>query len=189
MNARYPVMSLLVALLALGSLGDAHGAQYKSVNPKASKIDFNFKQTGSRVYGIFGKFKAKLDFDTANIAAAHTEITIKLDSVDAGSQDATDELKTSDWFNTEVFPMARFESSKITALGDERYRVEGHLTLKGVTRDIEAEMSLKAESGIGVFNGQFVLKRDDFKIGTGSWANGMVSNEINIHFRVVAPEQ
>ena len=87
MNARYPVISLLVALLALGSLGDAHGAQYKSVNPKASKIDFNFKQTGSRVYGTFGEFKARLDFDTANIAAAHTEITIKLDSVDAGSQD------------------------------------------------------------------------------------------------------
>ena len=189
MNARNAVMPLLVALLALGSLGNALGAEYRSVNPKASKIDFNYKQTGSRVYGTFGEFEATLDFDTARIGAAHTEISIKLDSVDAGSPDATNELKTPDWFNTEVFPMARFESSKITALGDERYRVEGRLTLKGVTRDIEAEMSLKAESGIGVFNGQFVLKRDDFKIGTGSWANGMVSNEINIHFRVVAPEQ
>lgn len=189
MNARNAVMPLLVALLALGSLGDALGAQYQSVNPKASKIDFNYKQTGSRVYGTFAKFKAKLDFDTANIAAAHTEITIELKSVDAGSQDATDELKTPDWFNTEQFPNASFESSKITAMGDDRYRVDGRLTLKGVTREIEAEMSLKGEGGIGVFNGQFVLKRDDFKIGTGSWADGMVSNEINIHFRVVAPEQ
>lgn len=189
MSARNSVMSMLLALLILGSLSEAQGAQYKLVNPTASKIDFNYKQTGSRVYGTFGEFAAKLDFDTANIAAAHTEITIKLDSVDAGSQDATDELKTPDWFNTETFPVARFESSKITALGDERYRVEGRLTLKGVTREIEAEMSLKAESGIGVFNGQLVLKRDDFEIGSGAWANGMVSNEINIHFRVVAPEQ
>lgn len=189
MNLRNPVMPLLVAVLALGNLSDAHGAQYKLVNPAASKIDFTYNQMGSRVYGTFGEFKARLDFDSANVAAAHTEITIELDSVDAGSQDATDELKTAAWFNTETFPQARFESSKITALGDERYHVEGRLTLKGVTRDIEAEMSLKAESGIGVFNGQLVLKRGDFKIGDGAWADGMVSNEINIHFRVVAPEQ
>lgn len=189
MNVRNPVMSLLVAVLALGSLSEVHGAQYTLVNPTASKIDFNYKQTGSRVYGTFGEFEAKLDFDTANIAAAHTEITIKLDSVDAGSQDATDELKTTDWFNTEMFPEAHFESSKITALGDDRYQVDGRLTLKGVTREIKAEMSLKAESGIGVFNGEFTLKRDDFKIGDGAWADSIVSNAINIHFRVVAPEQ
>ena len=189
MNARNLATGLLLALFAVGDLANAYGAQYKKVNLTASKIDFTYEQTGSRVYGTFAKFKAKLDFDTANIAAAHTEITIELKSVDAGSQDATDELKTPDWFNTEQFPKARFESSNITALGDDRYRVDGRLTLKGVTRDIEAEMSLKGEGGIGVFNGQFVLKRDDFKIGTGSWANSMVSNEINIHFRVVAPEQ
>ncbi|MNR61718.1 hypothetical protein D3C85_1835430 [compost metagenome] len=48
---------------------------------------------------------------------------------------------------------------------------------------------LKSESSIGIFDGELVLKRDDFKMGEGEWADSMVSNEINIRFRMVAPQR
>jgi polyisoprenoid-binding protein YceI len=48
---------------------------------------------------------------------------------------------------------------------------------------------LKAENAIGIFNGELTLERDDFNIGEGEWADSVVSNEINIRFRMVAPQR
>ncbi|MNG40179.1 hypothetical protein D3C84_1286510 [compost metagenome] len=50
-------------------------------------------------------------------------------------------------------------------------------------------VQLKAENAIGIFDGELTLKRSDFKIGTGEWADSLVSNDINIRFRIVAPER
>jgi hypothetical protein len=41
-----------------------------------------------------------------------------------------------------------------------------------------------------VFDGEFILKRADFKIGEGEWAgNSVVSNDIHIKFKMVAPQR
>ncbi|MNP63412.1 hypothetical protein D3C76_1588060 [compost metagenome] len=50
-------------------------------------------------------------------------------------------------------------------------------------------VQLKADNTIGIFDGELTLERDDFKIGEGEWADTMVSNAINIRFRMVAPQR
>ncbi|MNI82144.1 hypothetical protein D3C73_1388250 [compost metagenome] len=50
-------------------------------------------------------------------------------------------------------------------------------------------MLLKSENEIGIFDGELTLERDNFKIGEGEWADSVVSNEINIRFRMVAPQR
>lgn len=190
MSYRFPRSSLLAAVLAFGMLSGAHAVEYKQVNASASQISFTYNQMGARVYGTFGKFEAKIDFDSANPAAAHAALTIQLNSIDAGNSDANSELQKPAWFNTAAYPEAKFVSSSVTALGNNRYAVVGKLTLKGITREVGAQITLKPQSAIGVFDGEFILKRGDFKIGEGEWADyGVISNEINIKFRVVAPEQ
>ncbi|MNR58534.1 hypothetical protein D3C85_1795590 [compost metagenome] len=85
--------------------------------------------------------------------------------------------------------MATFESTSIKAQGDNRYTITGKLSLRGLTREVSVPVLLKSESAIGIFEGQLVLKRDDFKIGEGEWADSVVSNDINIRFRMVAPQR
>jgi polyisoprenoid-binding protein YceI len=190
MNYRFPRATALVAVLALGTLTCADAVEYKKVNASASQISFTYNQMGARVYGTFGKFEATIDFNSANPSAARAGLTIQLSSIDAGSSDANIELQKPAWFNTAAYPEAKFVSSKVTALGNNRYEVTGKLTLKGLTREVGAQITLKPQSAIGVFDGEFILKRGDFKIGEGEWADyGVISNEINIKFRVVAPEQ
>ncbi|MCU1752696.1 YceI family protein [Pseudomonas sp. 6D_7.1_Bac1] len=190
MSYRYPHSIALAAVLTFGTLAGAQAVEYKQVNATASQISFTYNQMGARVYGTFGKFEATIDFDSANPAAAHAALTIQLNSIDAGSRDANSELQKPAWFNTAAYPEAKFVSSSVTALGNNRYEVKGKLTLKGVTREVGAQITLKPQSAIGVFDGEFILKRGDFKIGEGEWADyGVISNEINIKFRVVAPEQ
>lgn len=189
MNPRFPRFTALVAFCVIGVLPGAHAVEYTDVNPTASTISFTYNQMGSRVYGTFGKFEGVLDFDTSHPEAAHAKLTIELDSIDAGSSDANEELQKPAWFNTESYPVATFESTKFKDLGNNRYQITGNLTLRGLTREVAVPVLLKSENAIGIFDGELTLERGDFKIGDGEWANSVVSNQINIRFRMVAPQR
>ncbi|WP_397452906.1 YceI family protein [Pseudomonas sp. NA-150] len=190
MSYRFLSSAALIATLSVGALPDAFAVEYRQVNATASQIAFTYTQMGARVYGTFSKFQASLNFDSANPAAAQAALIIQLDSIDAGSSDANTELQKPGWFDTAQYPVAKFESTSVKAIDDNRYEVSGKLTLKGQTRDVSALMVLSEQNSIGVFNGEFILKRADFKVGEGEWADyGVVSNDINIKFRMVAPEQ
>lgn len=189
MNSRFLRFSSLVAMLALGVSVQGGAVEYSDVNAKASTIRFTYNQMGTRAYGTFSKFVGDLDFDTAHPEEARTHLTIDLASIDAGSEDANAELQKPAWFDTASYPQAIFQSTRVRDLANDRYLITGNLTLRGLTRSVEVPVLLKAEGGIGIFVGELTLKRNDFKIGEGEWADSFVSNEINIHFRMVAPQR
>ena len=70
-----------------------------------------------------------------------------------------------------------------------RYLIDGQLTLKGITREVQVPVELKPDNAIGVFDGELVLNRDEFGLGAGEWADTVVSKDIAIKFKVVAPQQ
>src|SRR3989344_4353981 len=189
MNCLFLRFSSLVALLALGVPAQGGAVEYSDVNAKASTIRFTYNQMGTRAFGTFKEFVGTLDFDTARPEAAHAHLTIDLTSIDAGSEDANTELLKPAWFDTERYPQATFESTRIKDFGKDRYLITGNLTLRGLTRKVDVPVLLKAEGGVGIFVGELTLKRNDFKIGEGEWADSFVSNEINIQFRMVAPQR
>ncbi|MBP5947566.1 MULTISPECIES: YceI family protein [unclassified Pseudomonas] len=180
---------LLAAAFCLCVAPVAQAVEYTRVNTIASQISFTYNQMGSRMYGTFGKFDATLDFDTDNLANAHTTLHIDLTSIDAGSEDANTELVKPAWFDTAKFPVAVFESSHFTQVSENHYLITGRLTLKGISREVAAPVELKAGNAIGIFDGELVLKRDEFGLGAGEWADTVVSKDIAIKFKVVAPQQ
>ncbi|OOL34828.1 YceI family protein [Pseudomonas sp. FSL W5-0299] len=189
MNTRFPSFSVLAAALAFGFSPGAEAAEYTQVNETASTISFTYNQFSSRVYGTFDTFKATLDFDTDNPEEGRAALTIQLDSIDAGSEDANTELQRPAWFDTQKYPEATFESTTVNELGDHRYSITGKLTLRGVTREVTVPVLLKEEEAIGIFDGQLTLKRSDFKVGEGEWGDTVVSDDIIIRFRMVAPQR
>lgn len=189
MIPRFPRYAVWLAALTFGAPACAEAAQYTQVNATASTLSFTYNQFSSRVYGTFSQFEGTLDFDTAKPSAAHAGLTIQLDSIDAGSSDANEELKKPAWFDTAHSPVATFESTAVKSLGGNRYSITGNLALRGITRVVQVPVLLKTENAIGIFDGQLTLKRSDFKIGEGEWADTVVSDDINIRFRMVAPER
>lgn len=179
-----------VLALILAYVSSAQAVEYKDVNRTASQISFTYTQLGQRVYGTFSEFEGTLTFDTQQPEAGQAVLKIQLASIDAGSPDANDELQRASWFDTATYPVGVYESTGVMALGDNRYTISGNLTIKGITHPVKVDVVLKEHSGIGVFDGEFVLKRGDFKIGEGEWAgNSVVSNDINIKFKMVAPQR
>ncbi len=177
-------LALTAAVLLAGT---AHAVEFNQVDAGKSSLAFSSKQMGVPVPGSFKRFTSQITFDPAKPTAASTTLEIDLASIDAGSKDANDEVVGKQWFNVKAFPTAKFVSTGVKALGGNRYEALGKMTIKGQTRDVVAPFTFKQEGASGVFDGAFVLKRMDYNIGEGPWADvSAVANEIEIKFHVVA---
>jgi polyisoprenoid-binding protein YceI len=189
MRAGFSRCTALAAVLVCGAVPGANAVEYSDVNATASTLSFTYNQMGSRVYGTFSKFVGVLDFDTDRPEDAQARLTIDLDSIELESTDAKAELQKPAWFDTATYPEGTFESTGVKDLGNNRYLITGNLTLRGLTREVQVPVLLKADNAIGIFDGELTLKRDDFNMGEGELADSVVSNEISIRFRMVAPQR
>ncbi|MBY0341207.1 MAG: YceI family protein [Rhodocyclaceae bacterium] len=186
-------MKRLLLPLLLTAAFSAHAVEYGTVLVEKSQITFTSKQMGVPVDGRFGKFAATLSFDPARPEAGKAQIEVDLASVDAGSKDANDEVVSKGWFNVREFPKARFVSTSVKALGNNRFEVKGQMTIKGRTRDMTVPFSYKPDgagsAATGVFEGVLPLQRTQFGIGEGAWADtSVVADEVPIKFRLVASQ-
>lgn len=176
------VISALTCGFAI--LSCANAAEYNSIQADKSNLAFVYKQMGVPIDGHFKKYTVQLSFDPAKLTTAKANLDIDLASIDAGSDEANDEVSGKEWFNTKAFPHAKFESSNFKSLGTNRYEVTGKMTIKGHTQTVSAPFTLSAT---GAVDGAFTLKRAEYAIGEGSWSDfGTVANEIQIKFHFLA---
>lgn len=179
------IAAVLLASLALAPA--AHAIEYTQVAGGASRIDFSYKQMGVGMDGRFGKADIQLAFDPAKPEAGRAAIEIDLASIDTGSAEANSEAAGKTWFDTARHPKAVFRSSGVKALGGNRFEAAGTLTIKGRSRDVVAPFTFAQQGADGVFDGSFVIRRNDFGIGEGEWADpGIVADEIVVKFHVQA---
>ena len=182
---KYGSIALLLAGLTLA--GSAQAMEFNAIQADKSAMNFAYKQMGVPMDGHFKKFGGQISFDPAKPQAAKASLDIDLSSIDTGSTDADGEVLGKAWFNAKAYPQARFVSGAVKALGGNRFEVAGKLSIKGRTRDTVAPVTFRQDGANGVFEGTFVIKRADYAIGEGEWADfGTVANEIQIRFRIVA---
>jgi polyisoprenoid-binding protein YceI len=174
-------------LMAAGVVPLVDAAELTVVPGDPSSLTFVYQQMGVPVEGRFARFSAQICFDPADPTAAKASLELDLASVDAGSAEADDELASKAWFDTKTHPKATFVSEGVRALGGSHYELSGRMTIKGRTSDITTAFSFTPKGDGGLFDGAFVLKRADFAIGEGVWADfGTVANEVQVKFRFLA---
>lgn len=163
----------------------ANAAEYNQVVTDKSAINFAYKQMNVPLEGKFKKFSAQIDFDTAKPEQAQAKFDIDVASIDTGSSDGDDEVVGKAWFNTKAFPKANFVSTGIKTLGANHFEVQGKLTIKGKTLPVSAPFTFKAEGVNAIFDGAFNIKRIDYAIGEGEWADeATIANLIQIKFHI-----
>lgn len=174
-------------LPSLGLLLAAGQAGGEGLLVDKSEIRFVSKQLGVNVEGRFRKWNANVVFLPRDLAKSKADFDIDLGSIDLASDESETEIKSSQWFNIAKFPVAHFASTSIKAVGADRYEVIGKLTLKGVTRDVVVPISVKKDAaGNQVAEGSFPLKRIDYHVGEGMWADtDMVADDVVVRIRMV----
>jgi len=154
-----------------------------------SEIRFVSRQMGVNVEGRFRKWKANIVFLPKELAKSKAEFEIELGSIDLASDESESEVKRAKWFDTGKFPVAKFASTSIRETGGDKYDVAGTLTIKGISRDATVPIVLKKDAaGNSVAEGSFTIKRLDYKIGEGEWADpDTVANDVIVRVRMVLP--
>lgn len=150
-----------------------------------SEMLFVSKQMGVPVEGRFRKFDAQIAFDPKKPEAGKVAFIIDMGSATFGSPEVDVELPKATWFNVPKFPQATFQSSAIKAVGAGRFEVAGKLSIKGSSRDVVVPVALTQAGGSTTATGAFAIKRLEFKIGEGDWADtSMVANDVQVKFKL-----
>ena len=180
-------LTLAVAATLLTAL-PAHSQSPQKVVAEKSHIRFAFKQMNVPVEGRFRKFDATVAFDPKKPEATRAEFEVDLGSIDLGNAEGETEARRKPWLNVEAFPKAKFVASAVKASGPGRYEATGPLTIKGATRNITVPFTLVDAGGMRTVEGQFPLRRLQFRIGDGPWSDTeTVADEVTVRFRFVIP--
>lgn len=175
----------LITLSAAAVLAPAQALADQKLVPAQSSIGFTTKQMGVPLDGQFKKFDAQISFDTAKPEAAKIAFTVETGSATLGAPESDAELPKAPWFNVAKFPQAQFQSVSVKSLGGGKFQVNGKLTIKGNTKDVEVPVTLTQSNGLTTATGQFTLKRLAFKIGENEWADtSMVADDVIVKLKL-----
>lgn len=132
-------------------------------------IEFSTKHMMiTTVKGRFTDFDAALNLDEQNPANSSFEVTINVASISTGDPNRDNHLRSADFFDVEHYPTATYRSTSIEALGGDRYRVNGELTIHGETHPQTLEFTFEGEAThmqgfrVGAFSGHGALNRKDW---------------------------
>ena len=135
--------------------------------PRFSYNHFGYSTQLSR----FDKTSGKVVFDKV-AKTGSVDIVIDTKSVNTGYTTFNDHIQGEDFLDTAKFPTATFKSTKVIFEGDKPAKVEGNLTLKGVTKPVTLTVTsfqamphpMLKKDAIGA-NAYTVVKRSEFNAG------------------------
>ena len=179
------LLHVLVPPLALLLLS-AGGAAAQGVVIDRSEIRFYTQQLGVVVEGRFRKWSANVDFRADQPERSSVAFEIDLGSIDFASDAAEAEMQRPGWFDTVKFPLATFVSTRVKALGGDRYEITGSFTLKGASQTLVVPVQLARDaSGASVARGEFTLKRLQFMVGDGPWNDtSVVADDVLVRVKL-----
>jgi polyisoprenoid-binding protein YceI len=159
----------LVLALALASPA-AHAADMLKIGEGHGTIDFAIGD--SKIFRTTGGFKhwhGKVDVDEADVARSSVEVEVNTASVQMLDTQQTSMLKDSDFFDVAKYPQMTFKSTKIERTGENSLKVEGNITLRGITRPMTLDVTVSDRrpnaapgSRYARFHGFGTIKRSEF---------------------------
>jgi polyisoprenoid-binding protein YceI len=152
---------------------------------------FDIKHTFSTVRGQFMGFTGDVFFDPNNPAKSKFDFVIKVDSVDTKVGKRDTHLRSPDFFDAAKYPVMTFKSSRVSQAGENKYKVEGTLTIKDVSKDIDLEFVYHGQKENPLKKGEIVAGLDTkltidrlaYHVGDGKFYKmGVVGKDVDVLF-------
>ena len=155
------------------------------LTPKNSKIEFIGIHVGDKPdprLGGFEKFDGEIKL-AADKSVESVKLNIDISSVWTQFSKLTAHLKNADFFETDKFATAKFESTSIVK-DSNGMKVTGNLTLHGVTQEITLPVKGKLDEAGLLMMSEFQLDRTLF--GMNKMTSG-VDKSVSVKFVVGQP--
>jgi polyisoprenoid-binding protein YceI len=139
------------------------------IDPVHSDISFTVRHMMvSKVRGHFDTFRGEI-VTGADLLDSTVTATIDATSINTGTQQRDDHIRSADFFAVDQYPEWTFTSTAIRPDGDDHV-LEGELTIKGTTRPVELELEVNgfgpdAYGGTRAgFTAKTTINRNDFGV-------------------------
>lgn len=162
--------AVAAALAGMLAAAPVFAADYVQAPGTGSILVFATKYDGEVFTGTFPGFQTKLSFDPADPAAAKLDVTIPLAGAKSGNSDRDSTLQGPDFFYVASFAQARYTANGFRALGNNQFAADGTLELHGVSKPVSFTFTW-APGAQPVLTGKATVKRLDFGVGGGDWAD------------------
>jgi polyisoprenoid-binding protein YceI len=144
----------------------------ESLRIGAGRGTIDFAIGDSRLFRTTGSFKqwqGTLQVDDADVSRSSVTVKINTASIDVLDAQQTAMLKDVDFFDVAKFPEMTYASKHIERLSESALKVDGEVTLRGITRPMALDVSVterKPNAPAGAVYARFKatgkLKRSEF---------------------------
>lgn len=154
-----------------------------SVSP-GGRLGFTARWNGDPVRGSFGKWTAAIRFSPDQLDQSSIKVTVDTASANTSDTQRDESIRGSDFLDSAAYPAARFSSTRIEALGGDRYAASGTLDLRGVKKHVRLRFTLAIDDDVARVSGTTQLDRGDFGIASSGW--DAIASAVAVDFRFTA---
>jgi polyisoprenoid-binding protein YceI len=174
----------------------ARGSNQVFSNIATVESETDFENFTGRTNDVRGSFM----FDREAKTGSGTLI-INGKSIDTGVDLRDEDMRSKEWLGFDTNPEIRFETIRVLNYQQDVYRVRGNLTLKGVTKEVVARVTMKytpankvpsALQNVGflgdvlAMSSKFSIKLSDFGIKHPAIDAGRVNDRLDITVKAIA---
>jgi len=165
-------------LMLIFPLSSFSASESFTIDPNHSYPNFKINHLGfSTMHGRFGKTTGKLNIDRL-AKTGSVDVVIDASSINTGMKKRDDHLRSPDFLNAAEFPDITYKSDKVTLHDDGSGRVDGRLTIMGVSKAVSLAIT-SMHCGIHPFdpakkkyvcgfNASALIKRSEFGVTYGA---------------------
>jgi polyisoprenoid-binding protein YceI len=164
------------------------------LDPTHSELQFKIKHLMiSTVTGQFNQFKATVETEGDDFATARVHFQAEVSSISTNNEHRDTHLKNGDFFDAEKYPAIVFESERMEKKGDDEYKLDGTITIRGISKKLVLDVEFggitkdpwgNMRSGFSVTG---KINRYDFGMSFGAVSETgglLLSDEVKIHANV-----
>jgi polyisoprenoid-binding protein YceI len=178
-------------LLLFGMLfGVAAQAATWELDAAKSKVIFQYSYKTKPYEGEFKKVKATFKIDPASPGNCEFSVTIPIADLFVSSKEVVDYLLDIELFDVDQFPTATFKANKCRLQSANSYLSDGTLTIRNQTKSLSFPFKLEVGSNGFHLTSEVTIKRLDFGVGQGYWANtAEIPNDVKVKIDVYAAQK
>jgi polyisoprenoid-binding protein YceI len=187
----HKILITLIAIMSIVLCANYASAELEKwdIDKGHSSVYFDVRHTYATVRGYFEDYTGSVQFDADNMEMGRIKLEVKTKSVNTGIPNRDNHLRADEFFAVKKFPTMTFESTEVKQKQDNKYMVEGNLTVKGKTQKVAVpftyfgsrENPLKKGQQVAGFEARFAVNRLDYGVGSGKYVEmGTIGNKVNI---------
>ena len=159
------------------------------MDPFHTQVEIAAKHLGMMTVRVhFADVGAVAEIDPDNPEKSSVEVTMQTDSIRTNNQMRDNDLRSSNFLDTQTYPEITFKSTDVTVDGEDRYTLTGDLTIKGTTRPVTLQVLKYGEFNDPMMGHRIAygastqINRKDFGLTFNMMLDGkfVVSDEIQI---------